>query len=178
MNKLVEKLEAEIKELIPPTLFFLISLHVVAFIRVLMLKGTGIALSTSASVSLAALVLGKAVLLADMLPFINRFPDKPLAYNLTWKTSVYFVVALVRHYLERLVEFWRETGGLIAGNERLFAQIVWPHFWAIQILLLVLILMYCTMDEFVRVIGGDRMRHILFGPLDRMPWAQSKGDGR
>ncbi len=178
MNKLGAKLAAEIKELLPPTLFFLISLHVVAFIRVLMLKGTGIALGTSASVSLAALVLGKAVLLADMLPFINRFPERPLAYNIAWKTSVYFLVATLLHYLERLVEFWRAAGSLIAANEKLLAEIVWPHFWAIQLLLSVLILMYCTMDEFVRVIGGDRMRHILFGPLARMPWAQSKGDGR
>jgi hypothetical protein len=28
--------------------------------------------------------------------------------------------------------------------------VVWPHFWAIQIFLLVLILMYCTMRELVR----------------------------
>jgi len=37
-------------------------------------------------VAVAALILGKALLLADMLPVINRFPDKPLIYNVTWKT--------------------------------------------------------------------------------------------
>jgi hypothetical protein len=44
---------------------------------------------------------------------------------------------------------------------------VWPHFWAIQIFLLVLILMYCTMREFVRVIGADKVRHMFFGPLEK-----------
>jgi hypothetical protein len=168
MSKLSAKIKEEIKALLPPTLFFFIALHLVAFIRVLMLKGTGISLSTSASVTLAALVLGKAVLVADLLPFINRFPEKPLAYNVAWKTTLYFLVATLLHYLERLVEFWREAGGLIAGNEKLLAEFVWPHFWALQIFLLVLILMYCTMYEFVRVIGGDRVRRIFFGPLENI----------
>jgi hypothetical protein len=41
-------------------------------------EGTGISLGTSASVTLAALILGKSVLIADLLPLINRYPDKPL----------------------------------------------------------------------------------------------------
>jgi len=49
--------------------------------RVLMLKGTGIAANTPWQVTLAALILGKAVLVADLLPFINRYPDKPLIYR-------------------------------------------------------------------------------------------------
>jgi len=38
-----------------------------------MLKGTGIAQSTSISVSVAALILSEAVLVSDLLPFIYRF---------------------------------------------------------------------------------------------------------
>ncbi len=165
MSKLSEKIKEEIKALLPPTIFFFIALHLIALVRVLMLKGTGIALGTSASVTVAALILGKAVLLADLLPFINRYPDKPLAYNVAWKTTVYVLVSMLVHYLERLVEFWRKAGGFIAGNEQLLAEIVWPHFWAIQILLVVLILTYCTMRELVRVIGGEKVRQIFFGPL-------------
>jgi hypothetical protein len=37
---------------------------------------------------LAALILGKAVLIADLLPFINRYPDKPLVYNVVWSYCV------------------------------------------------------------------------------------------
>ena len=151
--------------MLPPTIFFFIALHLVAFIRVLMLKGTGIAFSTSVSVSVAALILGKAVVIADLLPIINRYPGKPLAYNVAWKTTLYVLVAMLVHYLERLIDFWREAGSFIAGNEKLLAEIVWPHFWAIQILLAMLILMYSTMSELVRVIGGDKMRHLFFGPM-------------
>ena len=98
---------------------------------------------------------------------INRYPDKPLVYNVAWKTMVYVLVSMLVHYLERLVDFWREAGGFIAGNQKLLAEIVWPHFWAIQILLVVFILTYCTAREFVRVIGADKVRRIFFGPMQK-----------
>jgi len=164
MSRLSAKIREELLEILPPTIFFFVALHLVAFIRVLMLEGTGLAPATSVSITVAALILGKAVVIADLLPFINRFPEKPLLYNVAWKTAIYLVVAGVVHYLERLVDFWREAGGLVAGNEKLLAEIVWPHFWAIQIFLFVLILMYCTLHEFARVIGGDKVKRMFFGP--------------
>ena len=163
------KLKEEFFKLLPPTIYFFVALHIVAFVRVLMLKGTGIAPSSSVSIAVAALILGKAVLLADMLPLINRFPHKPLIYNVAWKTVIYLLISAVLHYLERLIDFWRETGGFVAGNQKLLAEIVWPHFWAIQIILLVLIVMYCTMHELVRVIGKEKVLRIFFG---RMPIPQ------
>jgi hypothetical protein len=72
-------------------------------------------------------------------------------------------VALLIHYLEHLVDFWRQTGSLVAGNQKLLAEIVWPHFWATQSILGVLILMYCTIHELVRVIGRDKVLEICFG---------------
>ena len=105
------------------------------------------------------------VIVADLLPFINLYPHKPLVYNVAWKTAIYVLIATLVHYLERLVHFSREAGGIVAGNEKLLAEIVWPHFWAIQIFLVVLILMYCTMRELIRVIGGDKVRRMFFGPM-------------
>ena len=165
MTKLIAKLKKEFFPLLPPTIFFFVALHIVTFVRVLMLKGTGISPLSSISVAVAALILGKAVLIADMLPMINRFPNKPLIYNVAWKTLIYWLMATLIHYLERLVDFWRQTGSLVAGNEKLLAEIVWPHFWAIQIILFVLIVMYCIMHELVRVIGKEKVLRIFFGPL-------------
>jgi len=72
MSKLSGRIKEEIEQLLPPTIFFFVALHLIAIVRVLMLQGTGIALETSFSVTVAALVLGKSVLIADLLPFINR----------------------------------------------------------------------------------------------------------
>ena len=161
----MKKLKEEFFKLLPPTIFFFVALHIVAFVRVLMLKGTGISPLSTISIAVAALILGKAVLIADMLPTINRFPNKPLIYNVAWKTSIYLLVATLIHYLERLVDFWRQTGSFVAGNQKLLAKIIWPHFWAIQIILFVLIVMYCMMHELVRVIGKEKALRIFFGPM-------------
>jgi hypothetical protein len=161
----MKKLKEEFFKILPPTIYFFVALHIVAFIRVLMLKGTGIAPSTSVSIGVAALILGKAVLLADMLPLINRFPNKPLIYNVAWKTLIYLMISAAIHYLERLIDFWRHAGSFDAANQKLLAEIVWPHFWAIQIILFVLISMYCMMHELVRVVGKDKVMRIFFGPM-------------
>ena len=102
MTKLSTKLKEEFFALLPPTIFFFVALHIVTFVRVLMLKGTGISPLSTMSVAVAALILGKAVLIADMLPMINRFPNKPLIYNVAWKTLIYLLMATLIHYLERL----------------------------------------------------------------------------
>ncbi len=165
MRKMLEKMKEECVVVLPPTIFFFVMLHIVALIRVLMAKGSQFTPLSTVSIAVAALILGKAVLIADMLPAINRYPDKPLVYNVAWKTTIYLLIATVIHYLERLVEFSRQAGSLAAGNEKLLAEIVWPHFWAIQIVLFLLILMYCTGRELVRLIGRDKVLRVFFGPL-------------
>jgi hypothetical protein len=165
MAKLTSKFKEEFFAVLPPTIFFFVALHVVAFVRVLMLKGSGLAPLSTVSIGIAALILGKAVLISDMLPFINTFPERPLIYNIAWKTLIYLLVSALIHYLERLYDFSRQAGGIAAGNEKLFAEIVWPHFWAIQIILLVLIFTYCTIHELARVIGKEKMLRIFFGPV-------------
>ena len=159
------KLKEEFFKLLPPTIFFFVALHIVMFIRILMLEGTGLSPYSSASIAVTALILGKAVLIADMVPIINRFPNKPLIYNVAWKTLVYWLMATLIHYVERLIDFWRQAGSFVAGNRKLLAEIIWPHFWAIQIVLFVLIAMYCMMHELVRVIGKEKVMRIFFGPM-------------
>ena len=163
MSTLSAKIKEEFLAVLPPTIFFFVALHLIAVVRVLLVMDTGIGIRTTMSIAVAALILGKAVLLADMLPLINRFPDKPLIYNVAWKTTVYLVVATIIHYLERLFDFSRQAGGLAAGQHKLLAEIVWPHFWAIQILVFTLVLIYCATRELTRVIGKEKVLQIFFG---------------
>src|SRR6516165_6686745 len=168
MHKILEKLKEEFFAILPPTIYFFLALHIVAFIRVLMAKGSNFVPLSTTSITVASLILGKAVLIADMLPAINRYPDKPLAYNVAWKTAIYWPLAGIIHYLERLIDFSRQAGSLAAGNAKLIAEIVWPHFWAVEIIVFILILIYCTMHELGRVIGREKMLRLFFGPI-RLP---------
>jgi hypothetical protein len=164
MHKILDELKEEFFAILPPTIFFFVALHVVTLIRVLIAKGSHFEPLSTVSIAIASLVLGKAVLIADMLPPINRYPNKPLAYNVAWKTTIYLLMATFIHYLERLIDFSRQAGGLAAGNTKLLADIVWPHFWAEEIILLLLILVYCTARELGRVIGREKMLRLFFGP--------------
>ena len=168
------KLKEEFFKLLPPMIFFFVALHIVTFIRVLIAKGSHFEPLSTASIAIASLILGKAVLIADMLPPINRYPNKPLAYNIAWKTVIYLLMATVIHYLERLIDFSRQAGSLGAGNAKLLAEIVWSHFWAVQIMLFLLILVYCTARELTRVIGKEKMLRLFFGP-DPLPTFKQEG---
>ena len=76
MHKILEKLKEEFFAILPPTIFFFVALHLVTFIRVLIAKGSNFQPLSTMSIAIASLILGKAVLIADMLPPINRYPNK------------------------------------------------------------------------------------------------------
>jgi len=165
MSKFTAGLKHEILEAVPPFIYFFIAFHLVAVIRALMQQEYGIQAGTVMNATIAALIVAKVVLLADLVPVVNRFPDKPLVYNIVWKTLIYQADAIGVAYLERLWDAWREAGSLAAANAQMVEAVIWPHFWAVQILMLVLFLQYCTLRELARALGGRQMRALFLGPL-------------
>ena len=159
----------ELLELLPPTIFFLIAFHVLVFSRALMLRQYGVQISAVAGATIAALVVGKVVLIADALPIVNRFPEKPLIYNVVWKTVIYAAAAFVVHYLEHLIPIWWRVGSLAAADRKLLDEVVWPHFWAIQLWLLVLLFVYCALRELIRAVGAREVARMFFGSSSRAP---------
>ena len=155
-------LKHEFHEVVPPTIFFLISFHIVLIDRRLMLRQYGLPLSSIASATVAALLVAKVVLITDSFSLVNRFPDKPLMYNVAWKTVIYVAAGLVVHYLEHLVPIWWHVGDLRAANDKLLDEIVWPHFWAVQLWLVVLLFVYCALRELVRAIGSEKVIEMFF----------------
>lgn len=156
-------LKHEFHEVLPPTIFFLISFHIIVLDRRLMLQQYGLPLSSIASATVAALLVAKVVVITDAFPFVNRFPEKPLTYNVVWKTAIYVAAAFVVHYLEHLVPIWWRTGEFDAANRQLVSEVVWPHFWAVQLWLVVLLFVYCAMRELVRAIGREKVVGMFFG---------------
>jgi hypothetical protein len=163
MSKFVHGVKHLIRELIPPAAFFFVAFQLLAFTEALMLRQYGIEVTAFLEATIGALVAAKVVLLSNLLPFINRFPGRPLIYNIAWKTPIYFAVAFGVRYLEELFRYYHQHGELTAANRHLLDEIIWPHFWAIQIWLLLLLLIYCALDEMVRALGHDRMRELFLG---------------
>ena len=164
MNKIVQRVKQEFIGVIPAAVYFFIALQLLALTRALILREYDIELSSFVAAAEGALVVAKVIMVVDLLPFVNRFPDKPIVYNITWKAAIYFIAACFARYIEHLFYFVREYGDLTAANRHLFDDIIWSRFWVIQIWVFVLLLIYCVMKELVRVFGRDRVRTVFFGP--------------
>ncbi|GJM22824.1 MAG: hypothetical protein DHS20C15_27390 [Planctomycetota bacterium] len=166
MGKVVAWFKEELVKIIPITIFFFVAFQLLALTQALMLREYGIEFGAFMNATIGALIVAKVVLLVDMLPLLNRFPERPLIYNVVWKTLIYFIAAFAVRYLEKLIEFWNELGDLGAANTQLLEKVVWPHFWVVQIWLFVLFFLFCTLRELVRVLGKQRVRAMFLGPLD------------
>ena len=87
MQKILRTIKRELLEIIPPTIFFFVAFNVITFTKGLMLEQYGIKFSGFVTATVGALIVAKVVLIADRIPFINKYPDKPLIYNVVWKTG-------------------------------------------------------------------------------------------
>lgn len=163
MRKIFKAMRHEFLQVLPPTIFFFVAFNVISLTKALMLREHGIEFSGFATATVGALLVGKVVLVADKLPLINRFPDKPLIYNVVWKTVIYVLAVFVVRYVEHLIPFLREHGGLGLAHQHLMDEVVWPRFWSIQIWLLVLFFVYAALHELVRLIGRDAVLRMFFG---------------
>src|SRR5262245_34530755 len=139
MTRVWHTLKHEFFEVLPPTIFFIITFNIVLLDRALMLREYGLRLTSVAAATVMALLVAKVVLTAGKLPVSNRCPEKPLIYNVVWKTIIYVIASLFVHYLEHLIPHWWRSGELVEANRAVWGEIVWPHFWAIQLWLTVLI---------------------------------------
>lgn len=162
MSTFLHSLKRELWHALPPMIFFCFAFNIVMITNALSLMGHDIHIESLFIATATALVVGKVIPLADHLTFINKFPDRPLIYNIIWKTAIYIIVVFVARYVEHLIPFLIEDRGLMAANRNLLSEITWPRFWAIQIWLLVLFCMYATIVELVRALGKKRMIALFF----------------
>jgi hypothetical protein len=128
MSNIIQRIKHEILGAIPPVIFFFIVFQLLAFTRALILIEYGIQVSIFLNATIAALIVGKVVLITDKLPMVNQFPNKPLIYNIVWKTFIYIVAALLVRYVEHLIPLIREYKNLKVANNHLLDEVVWPHF--------------------------------------------------
>lgn len=152
----------ELREALLPVTFFFVSFNLVELTTQLILADYMARLANFMVATTTALVVGKAVLVANALPFLRRFDAAPMIRPILFKTFVYWAVVFVARFLEEIIEY-AIRGGTISGfPEYLTAHFAWHRFAAIQIWIFVLFLVYTFVTELSARLGEGELASILF----------------
>jgi hypothetical protein len=152
----------QLGEVVPPTLFFAIGFNVIVLTTQLILADYLVHFANFMLVTFSALIVGKAVLLANHLPFFRRFDTAPIVQPILFKTIIYCLVVLVVRIIEKLVKYWL-TGGTVEGiPDYVENHFSWNRFIAIQIWVFVLFLIYTIAAELNSLFGSGELAKILF----------------
>jgi hypothetical protein len=164
----------ELREMLPPTIFFFVGFNLVLLTTNLLVANYGAAFGSFMLVTGGALVVGKAVLVANATQSIRRYNRAPLIRPILFKTVFYWAVVLVARLLEHWIHFWLvEHHPLGTFLPHMIATFDWHRFIAIQLWILVLFLIYETATELNHLFGEGELWHLLVTirpselPLDR-----------
>src|SRR6188472_1881161 len=153
---------AQVKHVLPPTVFFFVGFNLILWTKRLILEEHGVEFSGFLTATLAALLVGKAVLVTDNLAFMRRFEGAPLIQPILFKSAIYWLCVFMVRLAEGLVHFLA-AGGVIADfPTHLVEHFSWPRFLSIQVWLMVLFLVYVTTHELNMLIGDGELYRLFF----------------
>lgn len=152
----------EFRQVLPPTIFFAVGFNLIVFTQRLILAEYMIEFSGYLVAVVMALVVGKAVLVADKMPFLRVFDHSPLIVPILFKTLVYWAFTFAARLIEALVHYVFETGGVLGFGGHLADHFSWNRFLFIQTWILVLFLLYCTAAEIAGLLGNGELFRVFF----------------
>ena len=152
----------QVLHMLPAVIFFFVGFNLILWTKLLILEEQGIEYSGFVAATLAALLVGKAVLVVDNLPFMRRFDGAPLIQPILFKTAIYWVVVFAFRLGEALFHFVLDGGALADFPAFLAANFSWPRFLSIQLWLMVLFLVYVTIHELDTLFGDGELFRLFF----------------
>jgi hypothetical protein len=164
----------EFREILPPTIFFIIGFNLIVLTTNLLLANYGAQFASFMIATASALIVAKALLVANAMPAIRRFDRAPLIRPILFKTVFYCVAVFIVRLLEQWIRY-RLGGHYVFGGfvPHAIANFSWDRFIAVQIWIFVLFMVYVTVNEFNRLFGEGELQHILLSsrpselPLNR-----------
>jgi hypothetical protein len=153
----------ELGEILPPTIFFFIGFNLIVLTTNLLVADYFVTVGNFMLATVGALLIGKAVGIANAMPLMRRYDRAPLIQPILFKTLIYWAAVFIVRLLEHWIRYWfggdYALGGFVPHE---IAALDWHRFAAIQIWILVLFLVYVTASEFNRLFGHGELSRILF----------------
>jgi hypothetical protein len=153
---------AQVKHALPPTIFFFVGFNLILWTKRLILQEQGVEFSGFFTAIVAALLVGKAVLVTDNLPFMRRFDGAPMIQPILFKSAIYWVCILIVRLVEEIVHFVAAGGAIAAFGDHFVHHFSLPRFLSIQIWLMVLFLAYVTIHELNELFGDGELYRLFF----------------
>jgi len=153
---------AQVKHAVPPTIFFFVGFNLILWTKRMILEEHGIDFSGFFTATVAALLVGKAVLVTDNLPFMGRYDGAPMIRPILFKSAIYWLCVLLVRLAEALLHFLADGGAIADFPSFLVERFSWSRFLSIQIWLMVLFLIYVTIHELNRLFGDGELYRLFF----------------
>jgi hypothetical protein len=152
----------EVREALPPTIFFFVGFNFVVLTTNLLVAEYLVAVSNFMLATMGALAVGKAVLVANKMSTLRRYDRAPLIQPILFKTAFYWVVVFFARLLERFIHFVIEGNPSRDFPTYLVTTFSWHRFSAISLSILALFLIYVTASEIGHLFGPGELRRLFF----------------
>lgn len=152
----------EFLEILPPTIFFVVGFNLILLTTNLILANYGEQFSSYLLATVAAFVVGKAVLVANAMRTIRHYDRAPLIRPILYKTVFYWAMVFIARLLEHWIKYLAAHHPLGTFVPHMVATFSWDRFIAVQLWIFVLFLIYVTVTELNHLFGEGELRHILF----------------
>ena len=153
---------AQVRHALPPTIFFFVGFNLILWTKRLILEEHGVVFGGFLTATLAALLVGKAVVVTDNLPFMRRFEGAPMIQPILFKSSIYWLCVVIVRLAEEFVQFVAAGGAVADFRDHLVDHFSLARFLSIQIWVMVLFLVYVTIHELNSLFGDGELYRLFF----------------
>ena len=160
MSKLLSVFWREFRAALPAVLFFFCLFHLLALTQAVVLGEYNLAALRAVSATVGALLVAKAILVVEALPWVRRSGGTLLA-QVVWKTALYSVMVILFKLIEDLVPLAWARGSLGGAFAELFERLRRPISWVLSVWAVAGLALYTIIRELTRAMGRDTIRALL-----------------
>ena len=158
-----------VREMAPVVLFFFVAFGLIGLLYKLFVSQYSIEFSAFSKAAIAALIMGKVVLLLDWAETGHRFNRYPRAVGVVVKTIIYALVVIVVGLGERIRDSVHKAGSFHAGISAFIANANVDRFFGLVILVSVIVGFYLVVQEISRAMGKGALFKLFFAPPQDSP---------
>jgi hypothetical protein len=153
-----------IREMVPVVLFFFVAFLLIFLMFKLFVAQYEIEFSAFTRAAIAALILGKVILLVDWAESGYTFDSHRRIVVVAGKTFVYALVVIVLGIGEKIFEAYRKAGSLGEAVSRIIANANVDHFMGLVLLISLVVFTYLMMQEIEDAMGKGALFRLFFEP--------------